>query len=92
MAAAATAADPREGVHGVPAMNASGLPPSSGCFRYSAGMRQLGEGGQVWNDDTLHAWLRNPKAVGPNTTMSFPGLRDEGRINDVIAYPRSQSG
>jgi cytochrome c len=61
-------------------------------FRYSANMRSLGEQGHVWTDDNLRAYLRNPKDVAPQGIMSFPGLRNEQQINDVIAYLRSQSG
>lgn len=61
-------------------------------FRYSANMRTLGEGGHVWNEDNLRAYLRNPKDVVPQGTMSFPGLRNDQQLNDLIAYLRSQQG
>lgn len=61
-------------------------------FRYSANMRALGEQGHVWTLDNLRAYLRNPKEVAPQGIMSFPGLRNEQQINDVLAYLRSQSG
>jgi cytochrome c len=61
-------------------------------FRYSANMRTLGEQGHVWNADNLRAYLRNPKDVAPQGIMSFPGLRNEQQINDVIAFLRSQAG
>jgi cytochrome c len=61
-------------------------------FRYSANMRTLGEQGHVWNEDNLRAYLRNPKDVAPQGTMSFPGLRNDQQLNDLIAYLRSQQG
>jgi cytochrome c len=61
-------------------------------FRYSANMRTLGEGGHVWTPDNLRAYLRNPKDVVPQGTMSFPGLRQDQQLNDIIAYLRSQAG
>ncbi|WP_198372899.1 c-type cytochrome [Roseomonas rosulenta] len=61
-------------------------------FRYSANMRALGEQGHVWNADNLRAYLRNPKDVAPQGIMSFPGLRNEQQISDVIAFLRSQQG
>jgi cytochrome c len=61
-------------------------------FRYSANLRTLGEQGHVWNADNLRAYLRNPKDVAPQGIMSFPGLRNEQQINDVIAFLRSQAG
>ncbi len=34
----------------------------------------------------LFEYLRNPRALAPNTTMSFAGIRDEQERADVIAY------
>ena len=61
-------------------------------FRYSANMRTLGEQGHVWTLDNLRAYLRNPKDVVPQGTMSFPGLRNDQQLNDILAYLRTQSG
>lgn len=61
-------------------------------FRYSANMRSLGEQGHVWTDDNLRAYPRSPKDVVLQGIMSFPGLRNEQQINDVIAFLRSQPG
>lgn len=61
-------------------------------FRYSANMRTLGEQGHVWTADNLRAYLRNPKDVVPQGIMSFPGLRNEQQLNDLLAYLRTQSG
>ena len=55
-------------------------------FRYSANMRSLAEGGLVWSEDRLRAYVQNPKAVVPQGSMSFPGLRNETQINDLMAY------
>jgi cytochrome c len=30
-----------------------------------------------WDDETLNAFLRDPQAVVPGTTMNFAGIRDE---------------
>jgi cytochrome c len=61
-------------------------------FRYSANMKELGEQGHVWDEEHLKAYLTNPKAVVPRGIMSFPGIRNEGQVEDVIAYLKSQSG
>ena len=61
-------------------------------FRYSPSMRQRAEGGLTWTEDNLRAYLRNPKEVVPAGTMSFPGLRNDQQLNDIIAYLRQQSG
>ncbi len=55
-------------------------------FRYSANMREVAEGGLVWNEANLRAYLTNPKAVVPRGSMSFAGLRNETQLNDLIAY------
>ncbi len=55
-------------------------------FRYSANMRSLAEGGLEWNEDRLRAYITNPKAVVPQGSMSFPGLRNETQLNDLMAY------
>ncbi len=61
-------------------------------FRYSANMKQLGEGGHTWNEETLRPYLQNPKAVVPQGTMVFPGIRNEQQLSDVIAYVKQASG
>jgi len=55
-------------------------------FRYSASMREKAEGGLTWDEDTLRAYIANPKAVVPAGSMSYPGLRNEQQLNDLIAY------
>ena len=55
-------------------------------FKYSPAMMKAGEGGLVWDDPTLHAYLTNPKDVVKGTKMTFAGLKKEKEINDVIAY------
>jgi cytochrome c len=59
-------------------------------FRYSPAMRQRAESGLTWTEDNLRAYLRDPKAVVPAGTMSFPGLRNDQQLTDVIAYLREQ--
>ncbi|WP_431285649.1 c-type cytochrome [Humitalea sp. 24SJ18S-53] len=59
-------------------------------FRYSAPMRQRAEAGLVWTEDTLRAYVRDPKAVVPGGSMAFAGLRNDQQVTDVIAYLREQ--
>ena len=61
-------------------------------FRYSAPMREKAEGGLTWNEDNLRAYLRNPKEVVPGGSMSYPGLRNEQQMNDLLAYLKQQGG
>ena len=67
------------GVVGRPAASIEG-------FRYSANMRELAGGGLTWTEDRLRAYITNPKAVVPQGSMSFAGLRNETQLNDLIAY------
>jgi cytochrome c len=60
-------------------------------FRYSAPMREKAEAGLVWTEENLRAYLRDPKAVVPRGSMSFPGLRNDQQITDVIAYLKANS-
>ncbi|HWT10796.1 MAG TPA: cytochrome c family protein [Roseomonas sp.] len=55
-------------------------------FRYSANMRELATEGLTWSDDRLRAYIGNPKAVVPRGSMSFPGIRNETQVNDLMAY------
>ena len=66
------------GIVGRPAASIEG-------FRYSANMRELGTSGLVWTEERLRAYVANPKAVAPRGSMSFPGLRNETQINDLMA-------
>ncbi|MBR0672038.1 c-type cytochrome [Neoroseomonas soli] len=59
-------------------------------FRYSSNLRELATGGLVWNEDRLRAYIQNPKAVVPTGSMSFPGLRNETQLNDLMAYLAAQ--
>jgi cytochrome c len=59
-------------------------------FRYSRPMHEKHEQNFVWTEDNLRAYIRNPKEVVPNGAMSFPGLRNEQQLNDLLAYLRAQ--
>jgi cytochrome c len=69
-------------LHGVVGRKAGSIE----SFRYSASMREKAAGGLAWDEDTLRAYLANPKAVVPAGSMSYPGLRNEQQLNDLIAY------
>jgi cytochrome c len=59
-------------------------------FRYSTNMRTLGEGGHVWTIENLTAYITNPKAVVPQGSMAFAGLRNEQQLKDLLAYLAKQ--
>ena len=64
---------------------------SSEGFRYSASLREKAEGGLAWNEETLRTYIANPKAVIPAGSMSYPGLRNEQQLNDLLAYLKANS-
>lgn len=57
-------------------------------FKYSSAMLEAAEAGLVWDEETLTAFLQKPSDVVKGTKMSFPGLRKEEEIENVIAYLR----
>ena len=60
-------------------------------YKYSNAMKEAGEKGLVWGDETLHKYLENPKAFIPGNKMTFPGLKKEDERDAVVAYLRSFS-
>lgn len=60
-------------------------------FRYSAPMREKAAGGLTWNEANFRAYIADPKAVVPGGSMSYPGLRNEQQLNDLVAYVRQAS-
>jgi cytochrome c len=52
-------------------------------FEYSPANK---DSGIVWTPEELDKYLANPQAVVPHTKMIFPGLKDEKKRKDVIAY------
>ena len=67
------------GVHGSPAAHV-------GDYAYSSAMRQAGRDGLVWDAEALDAYLANPRAVVPGTSMSFAGLRDEAARAELVEW------
>ena len=60
-------------------------------YKYSKAMIEFGEGGGIWDDATLDAYLTKPKDLIPKTKMAFPGLtKPEDRLN-VIEYIKQNS-
>jgi cytochrome c len=44
------------------------------------------DSGIVWTPEELDKYLTNPQVVVPKTKMIFPGLKDEQKRKDVIAF------
>jgi cytochrome c len=74
-------------LHGIIDRKAASVPG----FNYSPAMKQKGEQDFVWTEANLRAYLANPKEVVPGNRMTFPGLRNEQQLNDLIAYLKQNS-
>ena len=42
--------------------------------------------GIVWTEANLKQYLHDPKAMIPGTKMAFAGIKDDQKIDDLIAY------
>ncbi|EEH05843.1 cytochrome c [Histoplasma capsulatum G186AR] len=47
--------------------------------------------GVVWNEETLFAYLENPKKYIPGTKMAFGGLKKAKDRNDLITYLKQET-
>jgi len=45
----------------------------------------------TWDAQHLDQWLTDPKAMVPNTKMTFPGFKDQKDRIDVIAYLKAET-
>jgi cytochrome c2 len=55
-------------------------------YNFSPAMKQANI---VWDEKTLDAFLKDPHQVVPGTKMTFPGLKDDARRAEVVAYLKS---
>lgn len=52
-------------------------------FKYTEANKNSG---LVWDEATLATYLKNPRATIPGTSMTFPGIKKDQEIDDLIAY------
>jgi cytochrome c2 len=57
-------------------------------FAYSPAMKKAEAGGLVWSEEALDRYMADPLEMIPETTMSFPGVRDPAERRAIIAYLR----
>lgn len=55
-------------------------------FGYSPALKEAGEKGLAWTDETLDKYLTDPRTFLPGNKMAFAGLKKEEERADVIAY------
>lgn len=60
-------------------------------FKYSTSMKRAGADGLIWTDETLTAFVENPKSLVSKTKMSFKGIKKEKDIVNLLAYLRTFS-
>jgi len=56
-------------------------------FRYS---KAMAASGIIWSEDTLAAFVANPKDYVEGNKMSFSGLKKEKDIANLIAYLKEE--
>lgn len=42
--------------------------------------------GITWDEATFREYIKDPKAKIPGTKMIFAGVKDEQKVNDLVAY------
>ncbi len=52
-------------------------------YKYSDAMTSSG---LTWDEANLAEYLKNPKGKVPNAKMMFPGVKDDTKLADIIAY------
>jgi cytochrome c len=52
-------------------------------YSYSAANKNSGI---TWDEPTFREYIQNPRAKIPGTKMVYAGLKDQQRINDLVAY------
>lgn len=57
-------------------------------FNYSDANKNSGI---TWTPDVLFDYLKDPKAYIPGTKMAFPGVKDDQKRADLVAYLEAQS-
>lgn len=59
-------------------------------FEYSQAMQQAASNGLVWTDANLKAYLESPDTFLPRGVMAFSGIKNDAKLNDLIAYLKTQ--
>ena len=59
--------------------------------KYSKSMLRAGDDGLIWTEQTLDAYIENPKALVSRTRMNFRGIKDIEQRSHLLAYLRAYS-
>jgi cytochrome c len=71
-------------LNGLEGRKAGGVPD----YAYSDANKKSGI---VWTEANFKQYIKNPQAMIPGTKMTFVGINDEQKINDLWAYIRQFS-
>ena len=52
-------------------------------YSYSAANKNSG---LTWDEATFREYIKDPRAKVPGTKMIFAGIKDEKKVNDLLAY------
>ena len=52
-------------------------------FNYSDANKKSGI---TWDEATFKEYIADPKAKVPGTKMAYAGLKDQQKVNDLVAY------
>ncbi|WP_027135984.1 c-type cytochrome [Geminicoccus roseus] len=55
-------------------------------YKFSPAMIAAGEQGLVWTPAVMAEYLPKPRTFIKGTKMTFPGLRDQADIDNLVAY------
>lgn len=57
-------------------------------FRFSNAMK---DSGIVWNEETIAAYLADPRGYIPKNKMAFPGLKKQKDLDNIIAFLKAET-
>lgn len=58
-------------------------------YSYSPAMKAFGADGKVWDEALLRKYLPGPQFLVKGTRMTFPGLKSDKDLDNLIAYLRN---
>ncbi|MBB4566039.1 c-type cytochrome [Rhizobium leucaenae] len=58
-------------------------------YNYSPAMKAFGADGKVWDEALLRKYLPSPQFLVKGTKMTFPGLKSDKDLENLIAYLKS---
>lgn len=55
-------------------------------YSYSPAMKAFAAGGRIWDEALLRKYLPGPQFLVKGTRMTFPGLKSDRDLDNLIAY------